>query len=177
MGFKVQKITTTNKTEVSFGGNNNKSMIFTNNHATDAVTIDLYVTSQLGTDITSTTVLAAETEAISSGSVTLNVDTVLPTDDVFLNERVYDASGNFFGIATATADASPDTITFSGGIKKQIANDTVLHTGTRYFVLNNVIIPNGVSLKLTSDEFSFDATYYKMYIQASAVGIDIISRS
>ena len=51
--FNVQKITTTNKTAVSFG-NNNGSMIFTNNHATDAVTIDLYATSQLGSDITTT---------------------------------------------------------------------------------------------------------------------------
>jgi hypothetical protein len=174
MGFKVQKITTTNKTEVSFGGSNRRSMIFTNTHASAAVTIDLYVTSQLGTDITSTTVLAAETEAISSSSVALTVDTVNATDDAFLNERVYDASGNLLGVCTTVN--STTLITFSGGTKKQIANDTVLHTGTRYFVLNNVVIPNGVSLKLTSDEFSFDATYYKMYIQASAVGIDIITR-
>ena len=176
MAFKVQKITTTNKTEVSFVGNNNKSMIFTNNHATDAVTIDLYATSQLGADITSTTVLAAEIEAISSSSVALTVDTVDATDDAFLNERVYDASGNLLGVCTAVD--STTQITFSGGTKKQIANNTVLHTGTRYFILNNVKIPNGVSLKLTPDEFNMNITDYKLYINtdSSTGGIDIITR-
>ena len=165
MAFNTQKITTTNKTLIAFDVHRHDSIILTNSHATDAVTLDLYITSQLGTDI-------------STSSVTLNVDTVLPTDDVFLNERVYDSSGNFFGIATTITDASPDTITFSGGIERQIDNNTALYTGTRYLILNNVKIPNGASLKLTKDEFNVSSTNFKMYINtdSSSGGIDIIAR-
>ena len=50
--FNAQKITTGDKTVVTFAYNNYRSMIFTNTHATDAVTIDLYVTSQVGGDVT-----------------------------------------------------------------------------------------------------------------------------
>ena len=56
--FNVQKITTGDKTAVTFAYNDYSSMIFTNTHATDAVTIDLYATSQVGTDITATLVLS-----------------------------------------------------------------------------------------------------------------------
>ena len=52
--FYPQKILTTNKTEVTFAYNNYSSMIFTNTHDSAAITIDLYVTSQIGTDITDT---------------------------------------------------------------------------------------------------------------------------
>ena len=52
--FYPQKILNTRKTEVTFAYNNYSSMVFTNTHATDAITIDLYVTSQIGTDITDT---------------------------------------------------------------------------------------------------------------------------
>ena len=52
--FYPQKITTTNKTEVTFAYNNYSSMTFTNTHVRDDITIDLYVTSQIGTDITDT---------------------------------------------------------------------------------------------------------------------------
>ena len=178
MAFNTQKITTTNKTLITFDVHRHDSIILTNSHATDAVTLDLYITSQLGTDITNTGVLAQEIEVASTSSVTLNVDTVAPTDDAFLNERVYDSSGNFFGIATTITDASPDTITFSGGIERQIDNNTALYTGTRYLILNNVKIPNGTSLKLTKDEFNVSSTNFSMYINtdSSSGGIDIIAR-
>ena len=53
--FYPQKILVVKKkTEITFAYNNYSSMIFTNTHATDAVTIDLYATSQIGTDITDT---------------------------------------------------------------------------------------------------------------------------
>ena len=46
------------------------------------------------------------------------------------------------------------------------------------YFLNNVKIPNGVSLKLESNEFSFDNNTYTLYIDsADADGkIDIITR-
>ena len=181
--FYVQKISTTNKTQVTYSYNNYSSMTFVNTHATAAITIDLYVTAQIyssSTDITSTTVLAAETAVASANSVTLNVDTIAPTDDVFKDERVYKSDGTFFGIATATdTTPNPDTITFATGLKTAITNNDILFTGTRYHVLNNVKIPNGTSLKLSSDEFNFDNNNYNLYINSdSATGdIDILIRS
>mgnify|MGYP003678333511 CR=1 FL=1 len=96
MGFQTQKITTTNKTEVNFSSNDYSSIIFTNNHATDAVTIDLYITSQVGTDITATSVIAAEAVAATTVSDTVIIDNgsggaSAATSDAFLND-----SFNFF---------------------------------------------------------------------------------
>ena len=177
--FYPQKITTTNKTEVTFAYNNYSSMTFTNTHASAAVTIDLYVTSQIGTHITATDVYAAETEAQSSSSVTLTVDNGSGSasdaaNDEFLNERIYKSNGNFFG--TCTTVSSTTALVFSGGLSRAITDNDILHVGTRYHILNNVKIPNGASLKLTADEFRFDNDDYKMYIKTDAVGIDIITR-
>jgi len=178
--FSVQKITTTNKTAVSFG-NNNGSMILTNNHATDDVTVDLYATSQLGSDITTTGVYAAEAEVTSTDSVTLTIDdgsgsASAGTSDMLLNERVYKSDGTFFGVCSTFT--STVAIIFATGLVNAIANNDILYTGTRYYFLNNVKIPNGASLKLTADEFSVDLTRYNVYINTSHAsgGLDIITR-
>ena len=185
MAFNVQKILTTNKTLVNFSGNNSRSMIFTNNHATDAVTVDLYTTSQVSrdanVDITATLVYSAEAVAATTVSDTVIIDNgsgsaSAATSDAFLNERVYKSDGSFFGLCTAITTT---LLTFSGGLAKGIANNDILYTGTRYYILNNVKIPNGASLKLMPDEFNMDTTNYKMYINSdsSTGGIDIITRS
>jgi len=179
--FNVQKITTGDKTAVTFAYNDYSSMIFTNTHATDAVTIDLYATSQVGTDITATLVYAAETEAVSTDSVTLTVDNgsgsaSVAANDAFLNERIYKSDGTFLGICTTVT--STTVLVFSGGLSNTITDNDILHTGTRYHFLNNVKIPNGASLKLTSDEFNFDSNNYNLYIDSnsSTGAIDIITR-
>ena len=176
--FNVQKITTGDKTAVTF--NNPKSMVFTNTHATDAITIDLYVTSQVSTDITATLVYSAETVAATTVSDTVTIDNgsgsaSAAANDAFLNERVYKSDGTFFGICTTVTTT---LLTFSGGVVKGITDNDILYTGTRYHVLNNVKIPNGASLKLTQDEFDFNNYYYSMYIDSDkATGnIDIITR-
>ena len=176
--FYPQKILTTSKTEVTFAYNNYSSMIFTNTHATDAVTIDLYATSQIGTDITPTLVYSAETVAATTVSDTVTIDNgsgsaSVAASDSFLNERVYKANGNFFGLCTAVTTT---LLTFSGGLERAITDNDILQTGTRHHFLNNVKIPNGVSLKLTADEFKFDDSNYKLYIKTDAIGIDIITR-
>ena len=177
--FYPQKITTTSKTEVTFAYNNYSSMTFTNSHASSAITIDLYAASQVGTDITATDVYAAETEAASTSSVTLTVDNGSGSasdaaNDEFLNERVYKADGNLYGICTTVT--STTVLVFSGGLERQIRDDDILQVGARHHFLNNVKIPNGASLKLTADEFRFDDTNYKLYIRADVAGIDIITR-
>ena len=176
MAFTTQKITTTNKTLITFLAHKHDSIIFTNSHATDAVTIDLYATSNLGTDITSTTVVAAESETASDSAVTLTVKTVGATDDVFLNEKVFKSNGALFGVCTGVTSST--IIVFSGGVERTISLDDVLHTGTRYYILRNVKIPNGTSLKLNKDEFDQSSTNFGMYINtdSSTGGIDIIAR-
>ena len=173
--FNVQKITTGDKTAVTF--NNPKSMVFTNNHASGDITIDLYVTSQIGTDITDTDSEVNGTFAAGlTTAVAITNGGTAATSDMVLNERVYKADGTFVGICTAFGSAA--AITFGGGIIKALADDDDLYTGTRYHVLNNVKIPNGASLKLTQDEFNFDNNNYSMYIDSdTATGnIDIITR-
>ena len=173
----TQKITSGDKTQVTYSPSVRecKSMTFTNTH-TGAVSISLYITSQLGTDKTSTTVLAAEPQAASRDSVDLAVDTVSATADAFLNERVYKSDGTLYGVCTAVN--STTEIVFSGGLVYPIANNEVLYTGTRYTILNNVKIPTGVSLKLHLEDLNFDITAFNLYIDSdNASGlIDIITR-
>ena len=177
--FNAQKITTGDKTAVTFAYNNYRSMIFTNTHATDAVTIDLWVTSQVGTDVTDTgtNVNNGSGYAVTTSSQAVVVDGTTATADVFLNEKVYNSSGLLFGTCT-TVHASGTPLTFGGGLTKAMADDDDLYTGTRYLFLNNVKIPNGTSLKLTPDEFNFDSNNYDMYIDtdSSSGGINIITR-
>tara|TARA_R110002020_G_scaffold438522_1_gene648960 strand:- start:187 stop:738 length:552 start_codon:yes stop_codon:yes gene_type:complete len=179
--FYTQKISTTNKTQVTYSYNDYSSMTFVNTHATAAVTIDLYVTSQMTTDVTTTGVYAAETEAASTSSTQLTIDNgsgsaSAGTSDMFLNERVYKSDGTLFGVCT-TFDSTV-LLTFSGGLKNAITDNDILFTGTNYHILNNVEIPNGASLKLSSDEFNFDNNNYNLYINSSSAtgDIDILIR-
>ena len=176
--FYPQKILTTNKTEVTFAYNNYSSMIFTNTHATDAVTIDLYATSQIGTDITDTgtnvNYAPSAGYAITTASQAIVVDGTAATSDVFLNEQVWKDNGTLFGICTVFTDAN--NITYGGGLVRAMVDDNNLNVGTRHHFLNNVKIPNGASLKLIADEFKFDDSNYKLYIKTDAIGIDIITR-
>ena len=178
--FYTQKITSGDKTQVTFTYNDYRSMTLTNNHASSAVTVDLYVTSQLGSDITDTgtNVNSGAGTGYSAGtsSQAIVVDGTAATSDVFLNEQVWKSDGNLFG--TCTTFTSGTAITFGAGLVRFMANDDDLYTGTRYYFLNNVKIPNGASLKLSADEFNFDNNNFNLYIDSdSATGnIDIITR-
>ena len=175
IGFYTQKITSGDKTEVTIIKNDYRSLTFTNTH-TSAVDISLYVTSQLATDITSTTVLAAETEAKSEDSVTLTVDTVNATADAFLNEKVYKSTKVLYG--TCTAVNSTTEIVFGGGLNINITDNDVLYTGTRYYILKDISIPAGVALKLHPEDFNYNSNDYKFYIDSNNASglIDIITR-
>ena len=148
-----------------------------NIHTSD-INVDLYAASQVGTDITTTGVQAAEAEAISTSSVVLNVDQVVPTDDMLKDEIVYKSDGTIFGTATATADATPDTVTFSGGLTTAIANNDFLFTGTRYYILKSTVIPSNTTLVLEQNELRVDPDVYTMYIKSSNASgnLDIITR-
>ena len=81
-----------------------------------------------------TGILAAEAKSQSDGAVVLNVDTVVPTDELVLNKELFkkesDNSGTFLGVATAWADSSTDTITFTGGTNAAISNNDELYTAS-----------------------------------------------
>ena len=176
--FYPQKILTTNKTEVTFAYNNYSSMIF-NNSGSAGVTIDLYVTSQIGTDITDTlsqvNLVAGYAVTTSSQAIVIDYDTT-STSDMFLNEQVWKSNGNLIG--TCTVWTNNLGITFGGGLVRALANNDDLYVGTRHHFLKNVKIPKGASLKLTPDEFKFDDTNYKLYINSSSTtgDVDIITR-
>ena len=158
----IQTLTDNNKTKLNVLRGNYKSCLITNTHSS-AVTVTLKLVSQVGSDITDTTINAAEAEAVSTSSVTLNVDNTVPTNDLVLNEKIYKSDGTFFGVATSWTDATPDTIVFSGGIENAIADDDDLYAGTKYTLLNAVSIPANTVLKLESDEISFDESKYDLH--------------
>ena len=160
----AQKLTTNAKEKIAVGRRDWSSCLITNTHD-EAITLDLYLASQVGTDITSTTVLAAEAEAVSTSSVTLTVDTVAATADAFLNERVYNTRGTFLGVCTAVNSGTE--IVFAGGLEAAIQDNFVLFTGTRYNLLKSLSIPTGSTLKLEGNEISFNKSVYDLYAVSS----------
>ena len=159
---------------VSTTGGNFDSLALASVHASTAAEVNLYYASQVSTDITSTTVLAAETEAASTSSVTLTVDTVAATADAFLDEKVYKSDGTLFGTCTARTNAT--TLVFGGGLSSAITNNDVLYSGTRYYVLKAVSIPVGATLMLDSNDINFNGVDYSLYITLGAGSIDLITR-
>ena len=169
--FYTQNITGTSKGTVTVTSGSFDSLLLT---AITTATVNLYLTSQVGTDITSTTVVAAEEEAASASSVTLTVKTYAATADAFLNEKVYKSDGTLFG--TCTAVNSTTEIVFGGGISSTISGEDVLYTGTRYYILKSVEIELGSTLKLEPDELNFDDNNYTLYITLASGSVDIITR-
>jgi len=170
----LQKITGNAKTKLNIARSNYSSCLIANIDGTDDVDMTLYLASQVGSDITDTTINAHEAESVSTSSVTLNVDNTVPTNDLVLNERIYKSDGTFFGVATSWTDASPDTIVFSGGIENAIANDDDLYTGTRYILFDQITIPAKSTLKLEQDEISFDNAKYDLYCKSGDSGGQLV---
>jgi hypothetical protein len=163
-----QKLVDDDKTKLNLARSNYSSCLIANTDSAD-ISLDLYIASQVSTDTTSTTVLAAETEAISASSVTLTVDTIDATADVFLDERVYITKANgevvFVGVCTGVTNVT--TLVFSGGLEHVITNNDILRTGTRYNSLKGVVIPTAATLKLESNEISFDKSIHALYAMSS----------
>ena len=67
---------------------------------------------------------------------------------------------------------------FGGGLEQILANNDDLYVGTRYYILSNVIIPNGSTLVLDNSDFEFDSRLYNLYIisDSSDGDIDVIIR-
>ena len=178
-GFYIQKITTGDKTQVTYDYNDFSSMTFTNTH-TAAVTITLYLTSQLGSDIadTDTNIDLSAGYSVTTDSQAIVVDNggTAATADAFLNEKVYLSTG--LEVGTCTTFGSATSLTFGEGITNVLIDDASLYTGSRYEILKAVEIPAGTALKLHPEDFKFDTDSYKLYIDSvNASGlINIITR-
>ena len=176
--FNAQNITGTSKVLVNTSGGKFDSISLASVDSTDA-TVSLYYASSTGNDITATDVYAAETEAASTSSVTLTVDNGSGSasdaaNDELLNEKVYKSDGTLFG--TCTTVSSTTALVFSGGLSSAITNNDILYTGTRYYVLKSVSIPVGSTLVLDSNDISFNAGGYSLYIILGAGKIDLTRR-
>ena len=173
----TQKITANTKTEITTGYHHYDSLSLTNVKSSGTVTISLWITSQVGSSITDTGTNSNESDnAATTSSVTLTVDGTAATADVFENEKVWKSDGTLFG--TCTARNSNTEIVFGGGVEQILANNDDLYVGTRYYILSNVIIPNGSTLVLDNSDFEFDSRLYNLYIisDSSDGDIDVIIR-
>ena len=178
MAFSTQSITSgATNTVITFTGCN--TAVITNTHATDNTTVDLWVSGTASTDIVATGTLVNLASGITGYATTTSSQAIVVDGDSataaeFLNERVYKSDGTFIGKCTAVG--STTGITFGGGIETHIANNDNLYVGNRYYILNNIVIPNGASLKLEGNEINFDTNNYVLIATTSIVGCDIIFR-
>ena len=182
MPLKTQKISTGDKTEVVVAVDDFSSIMFTNTHATAAVTIDLWIVDQSGSSVTITDVYVntSYVGSVPGTTIAVTVDNGSggasdASNDEFLNEKVYNSSGDLHG--TCTTVTSTTRLDFSDGLYKSLSNNDRLYVGTRFYIFNNVIIPNGATLQLLSSDINFNNNDYNMYIDSdNASGlIDIIT--
>ena len=134
----------------------------------DACLVDLYIVSQLGSDITDTGTNANETDNYTTeSSVTLTVDGTNATVDVFKDQQVWKSDGTLFG--TCTSVTPNVTMVFSGGILQNVVDDDSLYTGSRHYILHNVSIPTGATLLLEGPELDYDSTIYALAFKMTSV--------
>mgnify|MGYP003151607801 CR=1 FL=1 len=184
MPLRTQHIESTNKQQVYISTDDYSSIMFTNTHATDAVTIDLYIVDQTGgyidTNIDVVVNNSSGYDSVKGTSIQVAVDNGSggasgATTDLMQMERVYNANDDFIGVCTSVNSST--LLTFLGGLYKRLNNNDVLAVGRRFHILNNMVIPNGASLQLERSDLSFDNNNYKMYINSSDANgnIDIIT--
>jgi hypothetical protein len=150
-----------------------------NIHTAD-ISVDLYVASQVTTDVTDTgsqvNFVAGYAATTSSQAIVIENSGIAATSDMFLNERVYKDDGTF--ISTCTTFTDENNITFSSGLEVALVNDGDLYTGTRYYILKGVNVPANTTLVLEQNELRVDPDTYIMYIKSSNASgnIDVIIR-
>tara|TARA_Y100001951_G_C11141711_1_gene184062 strand:+ start:14 stop:550 length:537 start_codon:yes stop_codon:yes gene_type:complete len=178
VAFSTQSITSADtNTVITF--TDCDSAVIANTHATGGSAVDLWISGTASTDVVATGTLVnlasgIQGYAVTTSSQAIVVDGDSATEAEFLNERVYKSDGTFVGVCTAVG--STTGMTFGGGIEANLANNDDLYVGNRYYLLNNIAIPNGTSLKLEGDEVNFDTDNYILLATTSVVGIDIIFR-
>lgn len=146
-----------------------RAITICNNDASgDACTVDLFINSESGADITDTGTNANEIANYeTTSSVTLTVDGTSATDDLFKSEQVWKSDGTLFGTCSSVTNTT--TLVFSGGISQTILDNADLYTGTRYYILHDVVIPGGSTLLLEQPELNYDSTLYSLKFKLTSV--------
>ena len=180
MAFNTQNVTGTAKTTVTLVDRSKfESLSLASVHSGDAAVVDLYVAGVDGTNITDTgtnmnQATSPQTIRATTDEVAVIVDGTTATDDLFLNEKVYKSDGTLFG--TCTAVASGTSLQFSGGLEQFITNNDDLYTGTRVYLLKNVVVPLGVTLMLEAGDINFNTNTHTLWIKLEGGSIDIMAR-
>jgi len=178
MPFTTQSITSADtNTIITFDSCD--SIVFTNaNTSGSAATIDLWISGTASTDIVATGVLIDLATGILGYATGHTSAMVVQGDNAtaaeLLNERLYKSDGTFIGKCTTVGGTT--SITISGGTETMLADEDNLYVGNRYYLLNDVVIPSGASLKLEGDEINFDTNDYILLATTNAVNLDIITR-
>jgi len=156
-------------------GRRNYSSCLATNTTTVNVRLSLFLTSQVGTDITDTGANVNLAGHYDAGDTSVAVNGSFGSDDaarsdLFLNERVYKQDGTFIGICTAI-HSTGTPLTFAAGLEGEgddiLLHTESLHTGTRYDILKELKIPRQDTLKLESNEISFDNSIYELYARSN----------
>jgi len=183
--LRTQKITTAADTEIVTSATYpNMSMMTIANTTGAAIVVDLYLEANIlgeefvNTDfIENTTSEANGVFAVTGAAQAIAITNTgtAATSDVFLNKGVYKSDGTLFGICTIFGSAA--SITFGGGVVNAMADDDDLYVASKNYIIRNVDIPVGATLKLEGDEISFDRHVFSLWINCSATGIDVITRN
>ena len=88
--------------------------------------------------------------------------TTAAATDLFNGEKLWKIDGTLFGTCTGVNSATEIVFTT---LESAVAISDAILVGKKYYLLNNVVIPNGATLKLSGDEFNFDRNEYRLYIQ------------
>ena len=153
-----------------------------NIHGTNAVAVDLYIETTTGdtdhiVDSGANVIqeVAPTGYAVTGGSQAIVMDGTAATSDGFLNKKIYKSDGTLFG--TCTTFTNGTNITFSGGIENAIADNDSLYTPTKYYIIKDVDIPAGATLKLEANEINFDQDRFSLWINCTVANVvDVITR-
>ena len=123
--FSVQRITSTAKTEITTTNSDFRSIVFTNNHASAALTVDLWVTEQFGNDIVDSSnnvnngvgyAAGTSSTAVTVDGATFTVSGGVYNDDPTITHASSDAikvgmvvSGTGIPIGSTVASVTSDT--------------------------------------------------------------------
>ena len=184
MAFSTQSITSGDtNTVITFTGCD--SAVISNSHATDDILVDLWISGTASTDVSAPMASAVYINLASgiAGYATGHTGAMVidngsggasaASTAAFLNEKVYKDDGTLIGKCTAITTTA---LTVGGGIETMLANNNEIYTGNRYYILNNVKVPNGASLRLEGDEINFDTNNYVLMATSNLAGCDIIFR-
>ena len=145
-----------------------KAITICNNDASgDACTVDLFINSETNADLTDTGTNVNEIANYpTDANVTLTVDGTAATADVFVNEKVYGNSRVLLGVCNAR---NSDTEIVLQSLAETILDNENLFTGTRHYILHDVVIPGGSTLVLEQPELNYDSTLYSLKFKLTSV--------